>query len=742
MRSGCSDLPLLAVDVPTGLDADTGAVDPHTPRPAVTLALGYPKLGMFAVPGAESVGTLEVLDIGLPSGLDDDVQVELMTAASAALLAPLRPLAAHKGSFGRALILAGSPNYVGAARLAALAATRVGAGLVTLAIPAGLQPSVAAGATEPTFIPLPESSPGFVEPERAASLLLDAMEDYDSLLIGCGLGQDDRTRDLLERLLLGGAPIPPAVVDADALNFLASRSDAWSESFTQGAVLTPHPGEMSRLTGETVGPPPGRPRSLCHDRRPGVGQGGLPQGRLHRRRRPRRPRRAVALRQPRPGLRGHRRRAWLARSPACSPRASACSTRPRWACTCTARRESASAPNWATPEWSPATCCRSCRRPSAPWPDRAGRGVFGGAPARTREGALRRGHVHAHLPPLRPDEHRDDRGQALRLATPRLPPRRRLADRPALDVAAGTCDFAFDLARIPSVTRVAALDFAPAMLHVAARKARRQGLENAVDLVAGDAHALPFEDDTFICATVGFGVRNFIDQPLAVRELARVVRPGGRVAILEIVRTDEEGAWGRAFPRLFGRVAPALGAVFAGEREAYTYLPESVDGFASAPQLAIAHGRRRPAARSQPPSLDALRRPPRSPKAPVAIRSALPTSLDVLLRLGRCGTFSGTCGRRLRMTQYRLPYRMMAPSEDTEDMYMAEVPALPGCRAWGETPEDAMANLRSVAAQFIASYAEHGDELPDSIRDLADNAPHCRGVRYRELVREATTTRM
>ena len=157
---------------------------------------------------------------------------------------------------------------------------------------------------------------------------------------------------------------------------------------------------------------------------------------------------------------------------------------------------------------------------------------------------------------------------------------------PALDVAAGTCDFAFDLARDPSVTHVAALDFSPPMLHVAARKALRQGLAGAVDLVVGDAHALPFEDDTFICATVGFGVRNFIDRPLAVRELARVVRPGGRVAVLEIVRMDEESAWGRAFPRLFGRVAPALGAVFAGEREAYTYLPESVGGFASAPQLA------------------------------------------------------------------------------------------------------------------------------------------------------------
>ena len=73
------------------------------------------------------------------------------------------------------------------------------------------------------------------------------------------------------------------------------------------------------------------------------------------------------------------------------------------------------------------------------------------------------------------------------------------------------------------------------------------------------------------------------------------------------------------------------------------------------------------------------------------------------------------------MAQYRLPYRMNEPSEDTENMYMAEVPALSGCRAWGETPEDALANLRSVAAQFIASYEEHGDELPDSIRDLADN---------------------
>ena len=73
------------------------------------------------------------------------------------------------------------------------------------------------------------------------------------------------------------------------------------------------------------------------------------------------------------------------------------------------------------------------------------------------------------------------------------------------------------------------------------------------------------------------------------------------------------------------------------------------------------------------------------------------------------------------MAQYHLPYRMKGPSEETEDMYMAEIPGLPGCRAWGETPESALDILRSVAAEFIASYAEHGDELPDSITDLAGN---------------------
>ena len=130
------------------------------------------------------------------------------------------------------------------------------------------------------------------------------------------------------------------------------------------------------------------------------------------------------------------------------------------------------------------------------------------------------------------------------------------------------------------------LDFTRAMLPLAIEKAGNQGSDDRIEFVAGDAHALPFDDDQFICATVGFGVRNFIDVSLALREMRRVVRPGGRVVILEIVRQDGFNPVGKLFPLYFRRVTPWMGALFAGDREAYTYLPESVQGFISADELA------------------------------------------------------------------------------------------------------------------------------------------------------------
>jgi len=158
---------------------------------------------------------------------------------------------------------------------------------------------------------------------------------------------------------------------------------------------------------------------------------------------------------------------------------------------------------------------------------------------------------------------------------------------PALDVATGTGDFAIALARKRPVTHVVGLDFAPKMLVLAGRKAQRKGLAERISLVVGDAHALPFPDDQFICVTVSFGVRNFVYLPLALREMARVLRPGGRLVILEIVRAEGRGPWSRLFPFYFRRVTPWIGAALAGSREAYTYLPESVQGFLSAKELAL-----------------------------------------------------------------------------------------------------------------------------------------------------------
>lgn len=161
-------------------------------------------------------------------------------------------------------------------------------------------------------------------------------------------------------------------------------------------------------------------------------------------------------------------------------------------------------------------------------------------------------------------------------------------DGAALDVACGTGDFAFDLARKPNIEHVVGLDFVPEMLALAKGKAVRQGLAEQTTFTAGDAHALPFEDDSFVCVTAGFGVRNFIDVPRALSEMARVVQPGGRVVVLEIVRVEGKGLHKRALPWCFQKTAPILGAVLAGDSEAYSYLPQSVDEFLSARQLAEA----------------------------------------------------------------------------------------------------------------------------------------------------------
>ena len=243
---------IIAVDLPSGVDGDTGAADDSTVAADLTITLGRPKPGLYRFPGAMLAGEVEIANIGLPDDLDGDVPVELVTRRWASEHLPERSPSAHKGTFGKTMVVAGSSNYLGASHLATAAAGRAGAGLVTLAIPRSLVINVVARASEPTYIPLPESAPGVIK-AGSSELVLDGLDGYSSLLVGCGLGQAPETADLVQRLLLSGAELPPTVIDADGLNLLPKvAGQEWWKGLSRTTILTPHSGEMARLTGLSI----------------------------------------------------------------------------------------------------------------------------------------------------------------------------------------------------------------------------------------------------------------------------------------------------------------------------------------------------------------------------------------------------------------------------------------------------------------------------------------------------------
>ena len=240
--------PVLAVDLPSGLDADSGRVDPACPGADVTLALSNPKVGHVTFPGGGITGKLVIADIGVPKGLDSDVRVELITPELVSALLPDRPRDGHKGTFGRTLVIGSSRSYVGATVLACSGAYRAGAGLVTLATGHSVYSIAATRLTEATFLPLAETANGGISRE-ALGKVRAALPGYTSMVVGCGLGQDESTFAFLNELLLGDdASSMPTVIDADALNGLATFEN-WPDRMKLRAVLTPHPGEMSRLSG-------------------------------------------------------------------------------------------------------------------------------------------------------------------------------------------------------------------------------------------------------------------------------------------------------------------------------------------------------------------------------------------------------------------------------------------------------------------------------------------------------------
>jgi hydroxyethylthiazole kinase-like uncharacterized protein yjeF len=247
-RKKRSGLKLIALDLPSGLGPDTGKVDPATPVFDVTITVGYPKRGLYAFPGASHAGKISFVDLGLPQEAAKDVATELLTPEWAARLLPPRPAEANKGTFGRVLVVAGSENYVGAACLACLGAYRVGAGLVTLASLRSLHPVFAVRLTEVTHLPLPDEG-GFLG-LGAWQALVESIPGYDVVLLGCGIGRAPVVARFVEAFLGAGLK-KPLILDADGLNNLAGR-EGWWEKLPEGAVLTPHPGEMARLTGLAI----------------------------------------------------------------------------------------------------------------------------------------------------------------------------------------------------------------------------------------------------------------------------------------------------------------------------------------------------------------------------------------------------------------------------------------------------------------------------------------------------------
>jgi len=241
--------PVFAVDIPSGLDSDTGTPRGVCIRARATATFGFAKIGHLMQPGAAFTGKLGIVDIGIPPGIAQKIgpgQTLLTPGLIAETFKPRAP-DAHKGTNGHALIIAGSPGKTGAAALAATSAMRAGAGLVTLGLPRGLNAVVEPMVLEAMTVPLGETENGALAPP-SSDTVLSLLEGKDCLAIGPGLGTEPSTKDLILEVISRAAV--PMVIDADGLNALAGNTGVLAKISTP-VLLTPHPGEMARLIDST-----------------------------------------------------------------------------------------------------------------------------------------------------------------------------------------------------------------------------------------------------------------------------------------------------------------------------------------------------------------------------------------------------------------------------------------------------------------------------------------------------------
>lgn len=251
-RLNAAHLPVVAVDIPSGVDADTGAVPGEAVLAAHTVTFACPKIGLLTFPGAERVGTLHVADIGFDwRALKADSLCRLLTADDLHLHLRKRAPDSNKGDYGHVAVVAGSRGMAGAPALVARAAQRAGAGLVTVLSAASAQPLIAAKLDEQMTLPLPETEGALSE--AAFDAIARFAEKATVCCIGPGLTTAPETVALVQRLLVEIAK--PIVLDADGLNALALQPERIAQRPDDPRaplILTPHPGEAARLLGTAI----------------------------------------------------------------------------------------------------------------------------------------------------------------------------------------------------------------------------------------------------------------------------------------------------------------------------------------------------------------------------------------------------------------------------------------------------------------------------------------------------------
>ncbi len=249
-------LHICAVDCPSGLNCDTGEVDPHTLAADLTVMFGVAKRGMYHPRAFPFCGLMTVEEIGLLQHQAVALPVQGLQPEDLPALLPTRVDWGHKGTFGKALCVGGSQRYPGALLFSARAAARVGTGLVTAAVPSCIQAGLIPALPDATFLPLPHGD-GTLSP-ASLDLLRSEWSAYDAVLLGCGLACTPNTIAFVDKFLEAyrdhrAMQDVPLVLDADALNCLARLED-WPTRLPAHTVLTPHLAEMGRLCRQDIAP--------------------------------------------------------------------------------------------------------------------------------------------------------------------------------------------------------------------------------------------------------------------------------------------------------------------------------------------------------------------------------------------------------------------------------------------------------------------------------------------------------